>query len=188
MAPTRYDAVAMTLHWVIAFAILGTFAGGLVMTNLAAGDPYRFTIYQLHKSFGLTILVLSLARLGWRLTHVAPALPEGTPAWQGVLARATHVLFYALIVIVPLSGWALVSSATRAVPTFWFGLFEVPHLPGLQGFADQRAVFTQVRDAHEILALAMIGLLVLHVAAALKHHYIDRDDVLARMLPRFGGR
>ena len=180
---TRYGAVAMTLHWLLALAVIGMLVLGKYMAGLARDDPNRFDWIQLHKSIGITILVLSVARLAWRLINKVPPLPAHMPAWERFAAHASHVLLYVLIIGIPLSGWALASSSPLGIPTIWFGWFEIPHLPGLQGFADQHAVEQNFRDTHEILGNLMILLLLIHVGAALKHHFWDRDSVLVRMLP-----
>jgi cytochrome b561 len=117
------------------------------------------------------------------MIHRVPPLPERMAAWERYAAQASHFLLYVLIVGIPLSGWALASSSPLGIPTIWFGQAEVPHLPGLQGYADQHAVEDQVHEVHELLGNLMIGLLLIHVGAALKHHFWDRDDVLTRMLP-----
>ena len=180
---TRYGAVAMTLHWLLAIAIIGMLILGKYMADLARDDPTRFDLIQLHKSIGITILVFSVARLAWRLMNKVPPLPVHMPAWERFAAHASHVLLYVLIIGIPLSGWALASSSPLGIPTIWFGWFEIPHLPGLQGFADQHAVEQNFKDTHDILGNLMIFLLLIHVGAALKHHFWDRDSVLVRMLP-----
>jgi len=173
----------VTLHWLIAVGIIGMLILGKYMHELSDTDATKFDLYQLHKSFGLTILALSVLRLVWRLVNKVPPLPEHMPTWERYAAHASHVLLYVLIVAIPLSGWALASASPLGIPTIWFGQFEIPHLPGLQGYADQHAVEDQAHEVHELLGNLMIGLLVIHVGAALKHHFWDRDDVLTRMLP-----
>jgi len=181
---SSYSRTAITLHWLIALLIVGNFVGGLLMGDLLnSSDPadkrLGFTIVQLHKSFGLTILLLSLLRLGVRLTSGAPPLPAHMTSAERFLARMTHWGFYAIMILVPLSGWVMVSSSPLGFPTLWFGLFEWPHLP----IGMSRETSAAASDAHEIMAFIGAGLFVLHVGGALKHHFMDRDDVLARMLP-----
>jgi cytochrome b561 len=178
--PTRYGTVAMTLHWLIALAIVGLLIVGKYMHGLPNDDPNKFLLYQMHKSFGITVLVLSVLRVGWRLANPAPALPAGMATWERWAAHLTHFAFYVLIVALPLSGWAVASSSTSGVPTLWFGLFEVPSMPGIPA---DRDVHEQAEEVHELLGNLMILLLLLHVGAALKHHFWDRDTVLRRMLP-----
>ncbi|MGL6042961.1 MAG: cytochrome b [Sandaracinobacteroides sp.] len=180
-----YSGVAIALHWVIALMIIANFAGGLLMEGLleptatSAQKQLGFTIVQLHKSSGLTILVLSLVRLSLRLVSGVPPLPAHMTSTERVLAKLTHWAFYAVMILMPLSGWLMVSASPLGFPTFWFGLFEWPHLP----VETSKATSGSAGEFHEILAFGAAGLVVLHVGAALKHHFLDRDDVLARMLP-----
>lgn len=195
MSAQRYTAVAIVLHWAIALAILLMLPLGFWMhLSIEAGNTSQgvFQAFQLHKSIGLTILVLSLLRLGWRVAHKPPPLPAGMPAWEAFAARATHWAFYFIIIAMPLSGWLYVSAQWShethqplPVPTHWFGLFRVPNLFDLA--SQSHAVRAQAADAaftaHYVLAYAAIALFLLHVAAALKHHFINRDETLAHMLP-----
>lgn len=191
----RYTAVAIVLHWAIAIAILYMIPLGFWM-HLQAKDGQItdgvFRAFQLHKSIGLTVLLLSLVRLGWRLMNPPPPMPAHMPGWEKFAAKATHWAFYALTIGLPLSGWLYVSTGWSihddqplGVTTYWFGLFRVPALFGLpQAGEDLRedvaeAAFT----VHYVLAYSAIGLAVLHVAAALKHQFFDRDEVLAHMVP-----
>ena len=185
-SPERYTSVAVTLHWVIALLILGQIAGGFYMHNLPNSAPAKFDLYQLHKSFGFSILALTAIRLGWRLTHHPPALPAAMPSWQKFAARTTHWLFYALLFLTPLAGWAMVSVSPLEVPTRWFGLFEISHLPFFNGVSDRAAAEEAFIGVHEFLAKSILFLFVLHVGAALKHGLIDKDGVLRSMSPRFG--
>lgn len=178
----RYGLVALVLHWLIALAILAMIALGLVMTGLP-DTPDKFALYQLHKSIGLTILLLSLLRLGWRLVNPVPPLPPTLGPTERVLARLTHGALYLLMIGLPLSGWAMVSASPWNIPTRWFDLVTVPHLPVLPDLADKQAAEAILKETHEILAFALIGLLVLHVGAALRHHFQLRDRTLLRMLP-----
>lgn len=176
VAPGRYTSVAKALHWAIAVLIIGQLIGGVVMHKLPGDAPFKYEAYQFHKSFGLIVLALSVFRLGWRLTHKAPPLPAHTSGWERVLARFTHVAFYVLIIAVPLAGWLMVSASPY--PSEFFLLTGIVDLPGAGILsADAWA------EAHEYMAFAIIGLLALHVAGALKHRYVDHDGVLSRMLP-----
>lgn len=183
MQRARYNSVAIALHWAIALLIVGQIAGGLYMHELPNSSALKFPLYQLHKSFGLSILVLTFFRLGWRLTHKVPALPAALPGWQKFIARATHWAFYALLVLTPLAGWAMVSVSPKEIPTVWFGLFEVPHLPFFDGVAERGAAEGVIAERHEFLAFTILFLLALHAAAALKHGIFDRDGVLKSMAP-----
>ncbi len=184
MASERYTAVAAILHWTIAALIVGQIAGGFYMHNLPNTSPIKFDLYQLHKSFGMTILVLSLARLGWRLTHRPPALPSAMPAWEKFAARSAHWGFYALMILTPLAGWAIVSVSPTDIPTKWFGLIPVPHLPFFGG-ETSRTLEEMMEERHETLAKLILVLLALHVGAALKHHFINKDNVLRSMIPEY---
>ncbi|MGD9981323.1 MAG: YceI family protein [Hyphomonadaceae bacterium] len=191
----RYTAVAIVLHWAIAFAIILMIPLGFwmhIQAEHGAATNDLFRAFQLHKSIGLTVLALSLIRLGWRLVNPPPPLPDHMPAWERTVARATHWAFYALTIGLPLSGWFYVSAGWSIheneplpVPTHFFGLFVVPHLFGLQqASADVREAAAEAAfTAHWLMAYAMIGLAALHVLAALKHHFFDKDDVLAHMVP-----
>jgi cytochrome b561 len=192
----RYTAVAVALHWAIATAIVLNLLLGWWMHEAIEDEDWAaraIAAFQLHKSIGLTVLALSLLRLAWRLAHRTPPLPEGMRAWERAAARAVHWAFYALMVLLPLSGWLYASTQWRedaplAVPTLWFGLFEVPHLFGLDTLrpAVRAELAEGLEDTHEWLAWAMAGLLALHVAAALKHRFVERDFVLASMRPWAG--
>ncbi len=183
MTGNRYTKVAITLHWLIALSIIGLLVVGLLMTQRdLLPQAVQFKAYQLHKSFGLSVLVLSVIRLGWRLGHKPPALPPDMPAWEVFAAKATHWAFYFLMFALPLSGWALVSTSSFSFPTMWFGLFEWPHLP--IGTEDTKEQINSIASgSHEIMAYLMIVLLGGHVGAALKHHFWNRDDVLTHMVP-----
>ncbi len=186
MPERRYNTVAIALHWAIAVLIVGQIAGGFYMHNLPNSAPEKFDLYQIHKSFGLSIFALTLVRLGWRLSHKPPALPIAMPGWQKFAARGTHWLFYILMLATPLVGLAIVSVSPKDIPTEWFGLVGVPHLGFLDPGADPAATEHQFIELHEMLSYAILGLLALHVAAALKHGFIDRDGVFRSMAPRIG--
>jgi len=188
--------VAIALHWAIAAAIVLNLLLGWWMQAAIEDEAWAaraIAAFQLHKSIGLTILALSLARLLWRLAHRPPPLPPAMRAWERAAARAVHWAFYGLMVAVPLSGWLYASvqwreGAPLAVPTSWFGQLEVPHLFGLEGQPARvrHRLAGGFEETHQWLAWAMAGLLALHVAAALKHRFLDRDGVLASMAPRAG--
>jgi cytochrome b561 len=194
-AARRYSNVAMALHWLIALTLIGMVPVAWWMTDAIRDPDQRATayqIYQLHKSAGLTILGLTLLRLTWRLMHPAPPLPAGMKSYEAFAAHATHVAFYALTILIPLSGWIYVSAAWSIpddrplnVATSWFGLFTVPHLPGLTEASDAMRRWTAVKSmsAHSLLVWGAIVLVALHIGAALKHQFVDRDGLLARMVP-----
>lgn len=192
-AARGYTAVAIVLHWAIAVAIVGNLAIGLWMheaIDIAATRTRAVAVFQLHKSIGLTVLLLTLLRLLWRLGHRPPPLPAAMAGWEKAAAHATHGVLYLLMAAIPLSGWLYVSTQWRGdapllVPTVWFGLFPVPNLFGLQAMANEArsAWAATFLDGHELLAWSMVALLVLHVGAALKHQFIDRDEVTGQMIP-----
>lgn len=172
--PTRYTGTAIALHWLLALAIVGAFGVGLYMVDLPF-SMNRLKLYNWHKWAGVTILALSAGRLLWRLAHRPPAdLPA--PAWQIRAAHLTHGLLYVLFFAVPLAGWAYSSAA--GFPIVWFGVLPLPDF-----VAPDKALAETLKAAHKWFAYGLAALVLAHVAAALKHHFIDRDGLLARMLP-----
>lgn len=181
-----YTAVAITLHWLTAIAILLLLIAGLWMTD-AIKQPdtrnFAYKVYQWHKALGLTVLVLTLARIGWRLLNPPPPLPTGMSRLERMGAAFSHAAFYGLMLGLPLAGWAMVSVSPFGLPTMIFGLFEWPHIPWLVDIADKKPVEAVFKSAHKYMGFGLMALLGLHIGAALKHHFVNRDDVLARMLP-----
>lgn len=171
----RYSTVSLVLHWLIAALVVTQV--GLIMAHDATEGPISREFVQIHKSVGLGILVLTLGRIGWRLVNPAIPLPIAMPRWSRLLARATHVLFYVVLIGMPLGGWAASSAAGREI--VWFGLFQWPMLPIDGG----REMAGRLMDMHELGAKALYVLIALHLAGALKHHFVDRDNVLHRMIP-----
>jgi cytochrome b561 len=182
---TRYGTVAMSLHWLIAALVLTNLYLGLSFDTYPKGDPTLFQMVQIHKSIGLSVLVLSIARLIWRLIHPVPPLPAGMSPALKFLAHATHYLLYFLIIAIPLSGWAMVSTSRLGLPTSWFGLFDWPNIGFIANMPldHKRSLHEPLEAIHMYLAWSAIVLLVIHVAGALWHQFIRRDDVLKRMLP-----
>lgn len=180
---TRYGAVAMTLHWLIAGAVLAQLGLGMVMVRLPIGDPLKFELYQWHKSIGLSVFVLSCARLAWRLAHPPPPLPMTMPRWERQAARTTHAAFYVLTIGMPITGWMLVSASPWNIPTRPFGLFVLPHLPWFSTHPAKARLEDALIAVHSFAGWIFAALLALHVAAALRHHFILRDAILLRMLP-----
>ncbi len=175
-APSRlaYTRTAMALHWLLAAALLGSFSVGLYMTDLPF-SPQRLKLYNWHKWAGVTILALSALRLVWRLTHPPPP-EQPAPAWQRRAARLTHGALYVLFFAVPLAGWAYSSAA--GFPIVWFGVLPLPDF-----VSPDKALAEAIKPWHGRLAWALAALAALHVAAALKHQFVDRDGLLRRMLP-----
>ena len=169
----RYNRGAVILHWLIAALIVANLAIGLFHESLPRGA------IPIHKSIGFTVLALSALRLLWRLTHRPPRIPRDVPAWQRLAASLSHWTFYLLMFALPVSGWVFVSAAVPRRPLDYFGLFPLPYLPVVQ----DKSVNAPFHQGHVVMGWIMLGLLALHVVAALKHHFLDRDTVLARMLP-----
>jgi len=167
----RYSTGAILLHWLIALALGFQLALGFTMPH----DERGFALFQLHKSIGVTIFVLSLARLVWRLTHRPPAPVER--GFQGFLAKAVHTLLYAFIIGAPLTGWAMVSTDASRIPTLLYGTIPWPHLPLPAGINEA------MEETHELLAWIGLALIVLHVAGALRHQFLLKDGLLRRMGP-----
>lgn len=168
----RYTRVAIAFHWVIAALIVINLGLGIAHDSL----PKDWQVMPLHKSIGLTVLALTIGRIVWRLMHPAPPLPGDLKPWERMSAHVSHFLLYAFMLALPLTGWAM-SSGPKRRPLEWFGLVDVPYLPVSPAAAGLG------HDAHGVLGWAMIALLVLHIGAALRHHFLLRDNVLARMTP-----
>ncbi len=171
----RYSSVAIAFHWTIALLVIVNLVIGIGHESIPALRAWMGA----HKATGITVLALTLARVAWRLTHRPPPLPSGTPAWERVAAHATHWSLYALMLAMPLTGWALVSGPDATRPLSWFGLFNVPKLsaPDEQLRAVSHAV-------HEWGFWLLIAVVLAHAGAALYHHLFQRDATLTRMLPR----
>ncbi|TAA27059.1 cytochrome b [Pseudoxanthomonas winnipegensis] len=173
----RWGAVSQTLHWLILLLLLVLCVVGLTLDDLPRTPKY-FWIYTAHKSLGITVLVLVALRLAWRLYAGAPPPVPGTPRWQHAIATLTHVLLYAVMFAMPLSGW-LYDSASGLRPFKFFGLFDMPKL-----VAPDEHLRHLAHSAHEWGLYVLIVLVVLHAGAALYHHLFQGDATLARMLPR----
>lgn len=172
---TRWGSVAQTFHWLIAALIVVQGAIGLSMVELGM-TPTKVKVFALHKSIGLTVLALVLLRLAWRLSQRSPR-EVAMPSWQRATARLSHFLLYVLIVALPFSGWLFNSAAN--FPLEWFGMIHVPSLT--RGFDPVLKAFAL--RAHVVLFWVLVAVVAIHVAAALRHHFHQRDDVLRRMLP-----
>lgn len=172
--PEGWGWPARALHWVVAVMVLGLFVHGLWMEELE--NARTFNIW-LHSAVGISLLAIAAVGFVWWLTNAAPAEPTGTPKWQQWAARLTYWGLYALIFAVALAGWALTGTMHPPVAVDLFGLIEVPQL-----VAPDSAGHEQYEELHEALANVLIGLVAVHVAAALYHHFVRRDKVLLRML------
>ena len=178
----RYTAVAMVLHWLIAIGILALIGVGLAMTHLTLAPMLQFQLYQLHKSIGITVLLSVLLRILWRVFQPPPALPD-MPRLEKAAAEGAHTLLYVLMIVLPLTGWALVSVSPFNLPTVLYGLVPWPHLPVLPQLKDKAPVEAVVKFIHGKLGWLRLALVVLHAGAALRHRFVLRDGVLGRMLP-----
>ena len=174
-SPQRYTATAIALHWAVALLIFGAFAIGLYAVALEV-SPQKLKLYSWHKWIGVTVALLVVARLAWRLWHPAPALPPGMARWEQFVASGTHVVLYVLLFALPITGWLMSSAA--GFPVVYFGVLPLPDL-----VAKNKELADVLKTVHYWLNKTLLVLIVLHVAAALKHHVLDRDDVLTRMLP-----
>ncbi|QGZ40022.1 cytochrome b561 [Pseudoduganella flava] len=172
----RYTKPAMVLHWLIALLIVAAFTMGLVMVDIPGFTPTKLKYFSWHKWMGVTVLLLAAVRLLWRHGNRPPPHPASMAQWQVKAADVTHVLLYVLMFAVPLSGYLYTTAA--GVPVVYLGLFQIP-----AAFAADPALKAVLKPVHYWLNMAMAALVVLHVAAALKHQFVDRDDVLKRMLP-----
>lgn len=179
----RYDPVAVFLHWFIALSIIVMIPLGLFMDDLPIS--IRFDAYAFHKSLGLVVLTLSLFRLIWRFMNPPPALPASMKPWEKLAANTVHWVLYFLMFAMPLTGWLMVS-ATKKYPTVFFWSFEVPFIP-MPGGIDAKETHEMFENLHLYLAYGAIALVLGHVGAALKHHFIVKDGVLYHMLPKFLG-
>ncbi len=175
--PARWSAPLIALHWLSAALILELVAHGGIMVHAGFSAATAFGLYQSHKSIGFVVLALTAARLVLRL-RLKPPQPLGPP-WEGLLARIVQAALYALTIAAIIAGWLVVSTSPLPIPTKFFDLFVVPNIA-----RPDAALFAAATFAHEAAAWAIVALVALHAAGALKHHFIDGDDVLTRMLPR----
>jgi len=173
----RWGAIAQLLHWLIALAVIGQMALGWVMVSWRL-SPTKFELYALHKSIGITVLLLVLIRLGWRLFNVTPAPPAASPRWEVRAARATHALLYLLLLALPVTGY-LINSASNFPLVVW-GVLPVPNVTD-----ENESLQTVAEYAHLALFCVLAVLVLVHVAAALRHHWVLNDTALRRMLPGF---
>ena len=171
----RYTSMAISLHWLIALLIFSGWGLGFYMSDLPL-SPAKLRYFSWHKWIGVTVFILAMARVTWLATHPAPRLPFGMPRWQVQAARVNHGALYLFMFIVPLSGWLM--SSAKGVPTVYFGVLPIPDL-----IEKNKEVGNFLGQAHQWLAYGLAALVAMHIGAALKHHVVDRDGVLARMLP-----
>jgi cytochrome b561 len=174
----KYTSTAIALHWLMAVAIIGAFALGLYMAGLPL-SPDKLRLYSWHKWAGVSIFALVLVRLAWRIAHRPPALPAHMGCGEQLVAHAGHGLLYLLMLAVPLSGWLM--SSAKGIQTVLFGVLPIPDL-----LEKNRELGDLLQTLHWGLNMLLAAMVIGHTAAALKHHFVDRDDVLTRMLPDYG--
>jgi len=169
----KYTRTAITLHWLIALLIFIAFPLGIYMHELAL-SPTKLKLYSYHKWLGVTVFTLSLIRLLWRIRHQPPPLPASITRWQQRAARITHYLLYALLIAVPVSGWLM--SSAKGVQTVWFGLLPLPDM-----VPRDKSLGELLKAVHLGLNITLLTLVVVHLLAGLKHHFIDGDKIMSRM-------
>lgn len=169
----RYSRPAVVLHWLLALLIFVAFPLGVYMHELPL-SPDKLRLYSYHKWIGITILLLASLRVVWRLTHTPPPLTVDMPRWQRRASQTVHGLLYLLLLAIPLSGWLM--SSAKGFQTVWFGVLPLPDLVG-----KDKGLGEALAEVHEALNFTMLALVVLHVGAAFKHHFIERQPFLQRM-------
>ena len=169
----RYSTPAVVLHWLVALLIFAAFPLGVYMHELPL-SPGKLKLYSYHKWIGITVLLLVAIRLSWRLTHTPPPLPESVAAWQRRASAAVHGLLYLLMIVIPLSGWMM--SSAKGFPVVWFGVLPLPDLVG-----KDKALGELLAGVHQALNFSLLMLVVMHVGAALQHHFVERQPFLQRM-------
>jgi cytochrome b561 len=169
----RYTTPAIVLHWLVALLIFVGFPLGVYMHELPL-SPTKLQLYSYHKWIGITVLLLAGLRVVWRLTHRPPPLPDSVVRWQRQASTVVHGLMYVLILAIPLSGWLM--SSAKGFPVVWFGVLPLPDLVG-----KDKALGDLLVEVHETLNFTLLALVVLHVGAALQHHFIERQPFLQRM-------
>ena len=171
----RFGVVAKTFHWLTVLLLVGSFTLALLLIDLPL-SPRKLQLYSWHKWTGATIFLLTLMRLGWRLANPAPQLPARMPRWQRRLAKLSHAALYSVLLIMPLTGWVM--SSALNLPLVYLGIIYVP-----SPFGVDQALGEAMKIVHGTLAVILLALIAVHVAGALYHHLVLRDDVLRRMLP-----
>ncbi len=172
---TRYGSIAKFFHWTVAFAVIGLLIVGFIMGNVQ-DKALKMQIYNVHKLIGLAVLVLMLLRLVWRLINVQPGYPAAVPKWERKAARGVHDLLYLALIVMPLSGWMMSTAAGRP-PHLGSWLLAMP------GIEVNKELAHYFNTLHGILAWIIPAVLIIHIAAAVKHHWFDKNEVLIRMLP-----
>lgn len=172
----RHTRVTIFLHWIVALLIIAAFALGLTMVDIPGITPTKLKYFSWHKWLGITVLVLATARLLWRLAHTAPPYPAVMRGWEKAAAHGVHAALYLLMLAVPVSGYFY--SLAAGVPVVYLGIVPLPVL--MEASQEWKPI---LKDLHYALNMALLAIVALHVAAALKHLFVDRDGVFKRMLP-----
>lgn len=185
MTRSDYSGFAKLLHWLIAALIAGMVGLGVYMTDVEGDFQYKLWLYQLHKSFGVTLFALVLIRLAWRQISPPPVMPADMSLWERRAAKSAHSALYVLMLALPLSGWARVSASPLSIPTEVFGLFTLPHIPWLASLPSEtkQAWEPVFQTVHWAIAWVLVAVVAVHALAALRHALILKDDVMQRMLP-----
>ena len=174
----RYNTVAILLHWVMAIAFLLMLASGLSFDNIAMDQSFKFQLYQWHKSLGVLLLIAFFIRIGWRLFLKPPSLPKSFKKLDIIGAQLGHIALYILMIAMPLTGWAMVSSSPYGLPTIVFGWFEWPHISGLSG---DNFINGWAKYMHWIIGYIFLAVIAIHILAVIKHYKMDNEDLLKRM-------
>tara|TARA_R110002124_G_scaffold287216_1_gene471422 strand:+ start:119614 stop:120201 length:588 start_codon:yes stop_codon:yes gene_type:complete len=175
----RYNSVAITLHWVMAIGFFMMLGSGLTMSYVEGLEQaLKFNLYQWHKSGGVILLIAALLRIIWRFIGQAPKLPETFPRYERIASKLGHFGLYAMMIIMPVSGWFIVSSSSYGLPTIVFNLFEWPHIPNLQG---NKPIHEGAEWVHFIGMIAFLILIAAHIGAVIKHFVFDKENILTRM-------
>lgn len=176
--PERYNTIAIILHWLMAFGLIIMLISGFIMSYAELEKSLTFKLYQWHKGGGVLLLIAAFLRVAWRFASKVPSLPESFKGLEKLAAKAGHIGLYVLMFAMPISGWFMVSSSVYGLPTIVFGLFEWPHIPGVQS---NEAVNGAAKSAHFVLGLLFVAFILGHVAAVIKHIIIDKENLLPRM-------
>jgi cytochrome b561 len=172
----RYSATAIGLHWLIALLMICGFWLGWIMTDIPGFTPTKLKYFSWHKWIGVTVFALAVLRLLWRVTHAAPPMPAGMPRWQQGAAHLTHFLLYVLMLVIPISGYFY--SSASGIQVVYLGVLPLPTIIG-----PDKALKATLRLVHVALNYTLLVFVAMHVLAALKHHFLDKDGLLGRMLP-----
>lgn len=178
MSAKKYNQIAVFLHWLMAISFFLMLASGFYMKNFVTDLSFKYKLYQWHKSLGLLLLCLAIYRIFWRLKHQPPSLPNQFNQFTQKLARLGHISFYFWMLMLPLTGWIIVSSSYLDLPTYIFGLFEWPHITFI---ADNEKINEFAILFHFVLALSFLFMIVIHIFAFLKHLIIDKVNLLKRI-------